>query len=687
MRDAISSHASRTSDAPFVPRLAAAIVGVLGLLPVANWMRGGHEAAWYGIVASEWLSGSVIAVGVGVVLAILSNRLPLWRDGLWAGLVERAHARPRLAGALLAATAFVLYAVIARSVLSGRPLLIDELSQLFQARIFAQGRLWLDAPVSPEFTSILHILDGGGKWFSQFPPGGPLMMVPGVWLRAPWLVGPAAGAVSVALFWGVVRRIEARPAVSLGASVLFACAPFVAFLSGSHMNHVTALMWVLVAIYALTRQTASDQPRPAFAALCGFALGATAAIRPVDAVAFALPAGVWMLWRALRNPRCWSEVLAAGVALALPAGGILWYNARTTGHPLLFAYEQLWGKDHGLGFHRAPWGFAHTPARGLELLSLYFLRLQSYLFETALPSLTFAVAALALTRRLTAIDRYLFASAACLLGLYFAYWHDGFYLGPRFLLLLAPVLIVWSARFPAAMRERWPCAPMLQRGVWFSIAVSALVTIAVNVPFRRRQYQGGLASMRLDYTAPAREMGVRNALILVRESWGSQLVARMWALGVPHSVTETLYRGIDACQLEEVIAQLEAGRVTGEHAVQRLSPLLRDSARVVKSELSPDHTERMLPGATYGPVCQQRVLEDRGGFTFLAPLLVQDWETNFYARDLHARDTLLLARYPDRTLYLMKPVSSAIGASLHLVPLSSDSLRSAWSSGEPSVSR
>jgi len=661
----------------FLAWIAAIFIGVLGFLPVANWIPGGHEAEWYGIVASEWLSGSLIAVGLGAVLAILSRRLPIWRDGMTQPLVAAAHARPNLTGALLAACGLALYSVIARQVFEGRPLLIDELSQLFQARIFATGSLWRPAPEWPEFTSVLHILDDRGKWFSQFPPGGPLMLVPGVLARAAWLVNPVVGAVSVALFWGIARRIEDRRAVAFGASALFAVAPFVAFLSGSHMNHVTALMWVLTAIYALTRQTWDVTPRPGWAALCGFALGAAASIRPVDAVAFAVPAGVWMLARALRNRQCAVEVAAAGVALAAPLAGILWYNALTTGDPLLFAYEQLWGKDHGLGFHRAPWGFAHTPARGLELLSLYFLRLQSYLYETALPSLTAAVGALALARRIGAVDRYLLASGGALLLLYFAYWHDGFYLGPRFVLLLAPLLVLWTARFPAYVRERWPSVE-LHRGVWYSLGVASALAVAVNVPFRARQYAGGLASMRLDYTAPARAAGISNALILVRESWGTQLVARMWALGVPRSDAETLYRNVDACLLESTIGTLERTATRGESALARMTPLLADSARVIKSELSPDQTERMLPGTRYGPLCQARVLEDRAGFTLLAPLLVQEWEGNVYARDLHARDTLLLAAHPDRNVYLLRPVSLEIGAPLRLEPLRRDSLERVW---------
>ena len=41
---------------------------------------------------------------------------------------------------------------------------------------------------------------------------------------------------------------------------------------------------------------------------------------------------------------------------------------------------------------------------------------------------------------------------ALLLLSYFAYWHDGFYLGPRFMLPLAPWLALWTARLPAVLR-------------------------------------------------------------------------------------------------------------------------------------------------------------------------------------------------------------------------------------------
>jgi hypothetical protein len=52
--------------------------------------------------------------------------------------------------------------------------------------------------------------------------------------------------------------------------------------------------------------------------------------------------------------------------------------------------------------------------------------------------------------------------------------------------------------------------------------------------------------------------------------------------------------------------------------------------------------------------------------------------SNIYARELHARDALLLARYPDRPVYLLRAVSSEIAAPLALERADLDSARAEW---------
>lgn len=662
--------------------LFAAVATVFGFLPIANWIAGGHSAPWYSSAVAEWTSGTAIVIGVAVVLAITSRRVDgLWRAGVLQPFLDWVDRHPVGFGLVVSIGALAVYGTVASMVFSRVPTWADELVQLVQAKTFAGGRLWQPASPEPEFYSILNMVDAAGRYYSQFPPGGPAMLMLGVLAGAPWLVGPVCGAVSVGAFWACLRVVEPRRSVAVGAVVLFAAAPFAVFMSGSHMNHVPALMWLVIAMAALARVATSARPAPWWALVSGLALGCAATIRPVDALAFAAPAGVWFVVMALGSRTRWRDAVAAALGVALPSAAMLWVNARTTGAPLLFGYEVLWGSSHDLGFHRAPWGVAHTPARGLELVNLYFLRLQTYLYEASVPSLVPALGALYLARRLDRFDRYLLASATLAVGLYFAYWHDGFIFGPRFMFPLVPLLALWTARFPALVRERFGNG-LGYRVTWYGVGVAAALALTVSIPERLREYARSFVPMRLDYLAAARAANVEHALIFVRESWGTQLMARMWALGIPRSETELLYGKVDACALEERINALERAQVRGAHALDAMLPLLADSARIVKSPFSPDVTERYLPGSVYSPTCVQRITEDRLGFTLLAPLLYRDWGTNVYARDMHARNAALVRRYPGRPVYLLRPATNATGARLELFPLRSDSLVTAWAGAE-----
>ena len=666
-----------TTDRVWPARLWAVALIALSFLPFANWIAGGHFAPWYADAASEWLSGSVISVGAAVVLFLVLRRFGWWPTG-WARISTAAHRHGTLTGFVLGVVSFALFVVVALKVLSGRPLLIDEIVQVMQARIFAEGRVSRVADATPEFFSALHVVDMNGSVFSQFPPGGPLMLVPGVVLGMAWLTGPLFGAIAVAAFWHLVRNTEESPGVALGAATLLALAPFMVFMAGSHMNHVPTLAWLCLALVGLWKTTSGDAPRAGGAFLSGISLGMMVAIRPVDGAAFALPASVWLLLRTVRRQSRVALLIAFASGIVLPVVSLLAYNLATTGHPTLFGYELLWGPSHGLGFHRAPWGVTHTPVRGLELVNLYFLRLQTYLFETPLPSLVPAIVSLALVPRLNAFDRYLLASSALLVLGYFAYWHDGFFLGPRFFFLLLPALVLWTARLPGILRGR--VFPGADRMVLLTYTVSAAVALLVSLPIRVRQYAERLSSMRLDYVAPAAQAGVERALILVRESWGSQVIARLWALGVSRSDADALYRTVDTCLLDQAVEGLEAAGIRGDPALARLRPLTGDSLRVTESRLSPDGTERVLPGTTYSGACQRRLAEDHGGYTFYAPLLAQDVGTNIYARDLHGRDTLLLRRYPERPVLVLRGVPN--GAGLVLEPLRLDSARAEWTRSE-----
>jgi hypothetical protein len=666
---------------PDIRAFAAAVAGIgiaaLSLLPIANWIPEGHETPWYSAVADGWLGGSLLVVGIGLVLAIASRRVPeLWREGWTAGLSGRWDAAPTLVAASIAAVALIAYCLIARLVFHGRPGMIDEVAMVMHARAFADGALTWTSNAHPEFFSSLNIIDTGGRSFSHFPAGGPAMLAIGILLGGAWLAVPLSGAIAVFVFASMVRRMEPRPGVSLAATLLFAFAPFMAFMSGSHMNHVPMMMWVLVGVAALLRVTGSSTPVPWPALVSGFGFGAAATIRPADSLAFALPAAIWYLALAVRDRRRWTDAIASAIGVAIPVAALMWVNSRTTGAPLRFGYEMLWGSGVGLGFHPAPWGDPHTPMRGLELLNVYFLDLATVLYETPVPAVLPAIAALALTRRLAAVDRYLLVSGALLVGLYFMYWFNGSQLGPRYFIPLLPVFAIWTARFFPAVRERLGDGLPYRAMVYGSVA-AITVAVTMAIPARARVYAGSGWAKESDIGTAAAAAGVTNALVLVRETWTAQRLARLWGRDLTRTDARRLQLLVDRCVLDHRLTALEREDVRGAAALDALTPLLRDSARVVRVTVSGYRTEARLPDLEYTEQCNARIADDRGGTANLNALLLTDAGNNIWARDLHARDTLLLRQYPDRPVYLLRsePVNRQ---AFQLIPLSRDSLWAAW---------
>jgi hypothetical protein len=74
----------------------------------------------------------------------------------------------------------------------------------------------------------------------------------------------------------------------------------------------------------------------------------------------------------------------------------------------------------------------------------------------------------------------------------------------------------------------------------------------------------------------------------------------------------------------------------------------------------------------------ERIAESQTGVLPLAPFLLLHDDRTIYARDLHARDSLLTNAYPDRPIYLARPASDAPTALPVLVPVSRDSLMRDW---------
>jgi hypothetical protein len=649
-----------------VLRASALPLALLGLVPVANLLSAGREVPWWPGALLIWTAYGALLLAV---LWVVSSR--------WSGAVDRllalgADAVMRVpsrwftlvtsAWTTLAAVFVALYCY------AGRGFTGDEMAMLWHARMLLAGHVAIPRPEHSEFFNSFGVVDGGPRWFSQFPIGGPALLAAGLLVKAPWLINPVLLGVAAWQLYRFARRAYGE-AAARAATLLFALSPFVLVLGATQLSHTASLALTLVALAELAAWDDAAAPaRTRHAVLLGLAVGAVALVRPFDAALLALPIAVVQLARVRRQPERRGTLLVQCVAGAIPIALLLLANARTTGSPLLFAYDAAHGPAHGLGFHLDPNGAMHTPRRGLMYVSGYLLRLNRFLFEWPLPALLVICAVLTGLRRATRWDGLLLGLVGAYLLGYGAYWYNGFFDGPRFLFPVVPAFVLYAARVPevaAYIRSstRRRVALLL---VPACVLCAWLVPLTFSsVPARLRMFHGQRSKFKVDVAAQVRRAGLADAVVFVRDSWHERLLARLSALGVRPFDAERIVKTMDACALQTALD--DSDRDSSSDAAARRERVLATARAAGRALRVPGGTEETrlarVPGGPDTPRCRDEMAADTlGAMPYATFLREQRVDATgrlagpvIFARDLGARDSLLRAQLGARRWYLYRP--------------------------------
>jgi len=636
-----------------------ALLAVWSLIPAGAWWAGAdlryYTAAW-----QAWAWGTAIAVLVAALVLLLTRgRAALALVAAWRRLASGPPSVlfPALGAAVLAALALLACLVV----FSGNPRNVDGFAELFQARIFLAGRVWAPPPAEIANFATLHMIVGPARWFSQYPPGQPLVLAAGLALGAWWLLNPLLVATLVFATYRVARWCADETVARL-AVVLLCVSPFVVAVSGSEMSHLPAAALGMLAAAAATRIRPGRLIPGAPAA--GIALGVMSAFRPLDAVAAAAPVALLVLLAAPAHRRlvALAVVAVAGGVFALPT---LWYNASTTGSWHQFGYTYLWGPEHSLGFHPVPWGIPLTPWRALGLTGLDLHQLNLYLYDAPSPILAvIAGAAIAGRKQLGVRDALILVGALALSVLLFFYWHRDVFYGPRFLFSAAPWFVVLASRalviLRRAGRELFPGVTTGLAGVC-AVALVLVLGLATIAPARVSAYRRATPVFDLHPDRDARHDGLTHAVVVIPDGWGSRLITRMWALGVSASRSTRLYAAIDACTLEQALdaAALDSTGSVRARLVNTLDSLASLRRPGVPTGATADPNLRLPAGSPLPGVCRAELSRDSAGFLEFAPFLYLNRPSLdgdiVWARDLGPWNAALFARYPDRRLYRYAP--------------------------------
>jgi 4-amino-4-deoxy-L-arabinose transferase-like glycosyltransferase len=649
--------------------MAIMLIG-LGVIPTANFLTMAEQQHWWHAAVGQWVVWGIMVVGV----ALLTTRLaPAAVEAAADSFAARLRRPSDRSFALLIASLTCALGVFFGWLLFGfQAATIDELSEQWQAHIFAAGRIVARAEPHDEFFSTMQTVSLDGRWFSHFPAGGPLLQSAGVLLRAPWLVNPLLVAIAAVAVYRVAAAFGNETRARL-AALLFATSPFVLFVAASRLDHAGTLaaVWVAIAALAQWNVTTTDRAMRRAAAVIGLGLGIATMIRPYDGAIATLTVGVFQMLVAGRDASRWRSLVVQASVGAIPIACLLIMNRAMTGHPLTFAYDVLNGAEHRPGFHMSPLGFAHTPRHGIYLISSYLMRLNVALLGWPVPVVLLTAIVLLLQRSAARLDLLLVGLLAATLFAYFLYWGEGSFNGPRFLYMVGPVFIIFVVRLPGALRARTHSAVLrtatlllmpLWAGAAWALPMRAIQPFSVWAQAAHAQQVEAVSPMLVDAT---RRMHLTNALVFVEDGWHARLTARLRALGAPPFFAQLMVGRYDACAIQD---RLDAAERTGaprdRQAAEVFSFLDRAAPTRPVAGLSALEQLALVPGQPLEPSCQReldRALAHGADMARLLPVMTLDANGRLsgdvvYARDFGARNELLRERFPDRVWYTARAV-------------------------------
>ncbi len=196
----------------------------------------------------------------------------------------------------------------------------DEHSYWIQAHMLAHGRLWMlayPADLQPFFDNFHIIVDR--VYASIYFPGTALLMTPAIWLHLPfWAMPTVAGSVAAAFFYLVLQDIFGGVRGVLGVLML---ASLFYFYHETRMvlSEIPFLMGAMILIWSWLRWR--DRQNWRWMIPMGAAAGFMAITRPMDALCYAIPAGVAILVE--MRPRTLGRLAVAAAAAVITASPFL----------------------------------------------------------------------------------------------------------------------------------------------------------------------------------------------------------------------------------------------------------------------------------------------------------------------------------------------------------------------------
>jgi hypothetical protein len=346
---------------PAVPRAAPVA------LPTA-WLAGLLASLCLCVaVAFSWLTWgwhakvALLVVQYGLVLPAA---IFFWRGAAVSSAAPVARGWWRASIVFFCCLVLPIAAFLGAAIYSG-----DESAYVFQARLFRDGKLSVDAPgegpvpatsplsdhaVRQRVFRYQHHLIHDGRWFGKYPPGWSALLAPAMSLQLERFVNPLAGLAILWVTWRIGLLLF-NPMVAELALLILVASPFFTLSCVDFLSHASAGLLLALAVYCLllawqrNASDPSDHPPPRRSV--GWYLGGMmlwlfflCLVRPYVAAWTGSILGLGALWVMRFRARSSMLLIAAGGSTAaLAVFALLAFNKLLTGAYWPYTYALYTG--------------------------------------------------------------------------------------------------------------------------------------------------------------------------------------------------------------------------------------------------------------------------------------------------------------------------------------------------------
>lgn len=236
------------------------------------------------------------------------------------------------------------------------PIFHDEHMLLIQAQMLARGRLWMPGHPLHAFFDTFHVFVQPVYAAMHFP-GTAMLHVPGIWLGLPlWVMPLLIAGAAVGALYRVLAEVIDPVSGAVAATWAVSLTTFRAFTLVPRSQYALLLLALLM-VWGWLRWR--DEHKRRWELLIGALAGWCAITRPAEAICFAVPVGLAMVWTLSRQAKpariaaCFLRLIA-GAAPFLALQVI--FNVGVTGSPFRTPHQQY----VDLNYPRAAYGFHET---------------------------------------------------------------------------------------------------------------------------------------------------------------------------------------------------------------------------------------------------------------------------------------------------------------------------------------